>query len=131
MFIDTSGWYCALVEEDARNAVAVSYCKSRPRRVTHSYVIAELVALCDARRFSRTRTLEFVASLLDDPAVEIVWVDDSLTLRAFELIRNRLDKRWSLCDAVSFVIMDDRDIREALTSDHHFQQAGFIQLLES
>lgn len=131
MLIDTSGWYCTLVQEDSRNTAAVSYYKFARGKITHSYIIAELVALCEARRFSRAKTLEFIASLIDDPSVEIIWVDQSLTLRAFEMIRNRLDKQWSLCDAVSFVIMDDRDIREALTTDHHFQQAGFIQLLDS
>lgn len=131
MLIDTSGWYCTLVAEDIRNTIAISFYRSATRKITHSYIIAELVALCDKRRFSRTKTLEFISSLFNDPSVEIVWVDESLTKEAFELVRNRVDKRWSLCDAVSFVIMKQRNLNEALTTDHHFKQAGFIQLLES
>ena len=48
-----------------------------------------------------------------------------------ELLLNRPDKSWSLCDSVSFMIMGDERFIEALTTDHHFKQAGFIQLLES
>jgi len=41
----------------------------------------------------------------------------------------RLDKTYSLCDSVSFVIMRQRQITEALTTDKHFEQEGFIRLL--
>jgi predicted nucleic acid-binding protein len=46
------------------------------------------------------------------------------------LLQSRLDKDWSLCDAVSFVLMQQRGVTEALTTDHHFEQAGFVRLLE-
>jgi len=46
------------------------------------------------------------------------------------LLRQRLDKDWSLCDAVSFILMREYGIEDALTSDHHFEQAGFRRLLE-
>jgi predicted nucleic acid-binding protein len=131
MFIDTSGWYCSLVGEDHRHEAANSFYNDASRKITHSFVIVELVALCYARRFSRTGTLEFVSELFNDPAVSIIWVDEYLTKQALELLKQRLDKRWSLCDAVSFVVMTENGITECLTTDHHFEQAGFIQLLES
>jgi hypothetical protein len=37
----------------------------------------------------------------------------------------RPDKEWSLTDCISFVAMNERNITDALTSDHHFEQAGF------
>src|SRR5438128_797441 len=125
MLIDTSGWYCVLVEEDRLHETAASHYKNARRRLTHSFVIDELVSLCDSRRFPRTRTLEFISELLNDPDISIIWVDESLTLEAFDLLRNRLDKRWSLCDAVSFVLMTYNKINVGLTTDHHFEQAGF------
>lgn len=51
--------------------------------------------------------------------------DEALTLYA-----GRLDKGWSLTDCASMAIMTRRGITEALTSDHHFEQAGFKVLLK-
>ena len=61
--------------------------------------------------------------------VEIVWVDQSLHDRALLLVDARRDKSYSLCDAVSFVLMKERGILDALTTDHHFEQEGFQSLL--
>jgi predicted nucleic acid-binding protein len=50
--------------------------------------------------------------------------DAGLTLHA-----QRPDKEWSLTDCISFVVMEQRGIAEALAYDHHFEQAGFVALL--
>ncbi|MDQ3688170.1 MAG: hypothetical protein M3430_21605 [Acidobacteriota bacterium] len=68
--------------------------------------------------------------MLDDE-VEIVWVDENLHAHAATLLHQRQDKTYSLCDAVGFVVMRERQITEALTTDKHFAQEGFIKLLES
>jgi len=47
-----------------------------------------------------------------------------------DLLHNRLDKSYSLCDAVSFILMRERQINKALTTDKHFAQEGFIRLLQ-
>ena len=47
-----------------------------------------------------------------------------------ELFTNRPDKSWSLTDCISFVVMEEHGVREALTADHHFEQAGFVPLLK-
>ena len=44
-------------------------------------------------------------------------------------MHKRADMSWSLCDAVSFVLMARHHIWEALTTDHSFEQAGFVRLL--
>ena len=54
-------------------------------------------------------------------------VDDG---EAWQLFTQRQDKDWSLVDCSSFVIMKNRHISEALTTDHNFEQAGFIPLLK-
>jgi predicted nucleic acid-binding protein len=131
MLIDTSGWLCSLDDRDKRHKEAKRIFESARRLITHSYVISELVPLCEKRRFSRSRTLRFIDELLGDPTVDIIWVDLALTRSSNALLRSREDKNWSLCDAVSFLIMESEGIVEALTTDHHFEQAGFVKLLDS
>jgi len=46
------------------------------------------------------------------------------------LLQSQTDKTYSLCDAISFILMRDRGVTDALTTDHHFEQAGFIRLLK-
>ncbi len=59
----------------------------------------------------------------------IISMSDELYEQAFELFRNRSDKEWGLVDCVSFVVMREREIEAALTTDEHFVQAGFHALL--
>lgn len=61
--------------------------------------------------------------------IEVVHVTPELYAKGWELYSNRLDKDWGVIDCISFVIMQERNLTEALTSDHHFEQAGFKILL--
>lgn len=56
-------------------------------------------------------------------------MDEALHQRAISLLESRLDKQYSLCDAVSFVLMREWGLTDALTTDHHFEQEGFRRLL--
>lgn len=62
--------------------------------------------------------------------VDVMFIGNSLHDEGIDLLQKRMDKTWSLCDAVSFVLMKQLNITEALTTDHHFEQAGFIRLLK-
>ena len=57
-------------------------------------------------------------------------MDESFHRAAMRLLERRLDKAYSLCDAVSFLQMEEYAVIEALTTDHHFEQAGFQALLK-
>lgn len=59
-----------------------------------------------------------------------VFVDPALDAAGWALLKSRPDKEWSLVDAASFIVMQERGIIEALTTDHHFEQAGFVRLLK-
>jgi uncharacterized protein len=50
--------------------------------------------------------------------------------RSDRLYRARRDKDWSLTDCISIVVMADEQIHEALTGDHHFEQAAFSASLK-
>jgi predicted nucleic acid-binding protein len=129
MLLDTSGLMCLFDLRDFRHADALGFYDTAPLRLTHSYVFAELVALAHARGAPRGSALNFVADLQDDADVEVIWVDESLHRQALDLLLVRQDKGWSLCDAVSMLLMRRRGLSDALTTDHHFEQAGFRRLL--
>lgn len=82
-----------------------------------------------ARLRYRPSAARILTSLEADPLVEIVPLTDELYHEALQLYRERSDKEWGLVDCVSFIIMQDRGITEALTPDKHFEQAGFQALL--
>jgi len=57
---------------------------------------------------------------------------DTVTFNAgLDLYRQRVDKDWSLTDCISFAVMQRMSLIDALTTDHHFEQAGFNVLLKS
>jgi len=98
------------------------------RLVTTRAVVLEIGnALCKERY--RAAAVRLLSALEGDPAVEVVPLSESLYARALQLYRERPDKEWGLTDCVSFVVMEDRGLGEALTTDEHFAQAGFRALL--
>lgn len=130
MLVDTSGWLCVLHKDEPEHAEAVKFYTNAPIRVTHSYILAEFVPLAEVRKFPRQSNLNFTRRILEDTEVKLIWIDEGLHRRAVELLLERQDKTYSLCDAVSFLIMSDLGIVEALTTDRHFRQEGFVRLLE-
>ncbi len=129
MLLDTSGLLCLFDASDWRHAEAVSLYDADTEPLTHNYVLAEFVPLCGSRALNRAAALAFAADLVDSPHVEAIWVDELLHRAAVALLQSRLDKSYSLCDAVSFLLMRHRRITEALTTDRHFSQEGFTRLL--
>jgi uncharacterized protein len=101
----------------------------RARILTSDWVLME-VADALAESESRSRVREFVLHLWQFPACEIVPASRELLDRALELYHQHTDKKWTLTDCVSFVIMRERNVTEALTGDRHFEQAGFVALLK-
>jgi predicted nucleic acid-binding protein len=130
VLLDTSGLLCYLHRDEPQHQKAVQLVNdSTCGLLTHSHVLAELVALALVRRFPRTKVLAFVIDLVDNPDIETVWVDEPLHREAMQLLLARQDKGYSLCDAVSFILMRQRGITDGLTTDRHFEQEGFIRLL--
>lgn len=136
VFIDTAGWLALGNKSDEWHAPAVKIYQQIARekwyRLTTDAVIVEA---CNALRKPPLRPLALV--LTDNiykaerwGHLEIVHVTPELIERGLELFRERKDKEWSLTDCISFVLMKRRGILQALTADHHFEQAGFVRLLK-
>ena len=129
MLIDTSGLLCLHHRSEPFHEQACSAYAAAGRRLIHDYVLAEFVTLANVRRLPRMPSLEFVTDLLDNPDIEMVWVNEPLHREAVSLLQARQDKTYSLCDAVSFVLMRRSGFSDALTTDRHFDQEGFRRLL--
>jgi predicted nucleic acid-binding protein len=135
LFADTSGWGNLVDPTQSFHALAANIYRGARRHaskvVTTNYVLGELVALLTSPLgIPRPKVITFIEAVKNSPNVEVVHVDLTLDTEAWQLLRNRPDKEWSLVDCASFVLMQKRGILEALTSDHHFEQAGFVRLLK-
>ena len=135
IFVDTAGWGNLVDTLQKFHAetktVYLSAKQNGSRLVTTNYVIAELVALLSSPlRIPRTKSIKFIESIKSSALVDIIHIDEDLDAKSWDLLKNRADKNWSLVDCSSFVVMQENKIVEALTTDHHFEQAGFIRLLK-
>ncbi len=89
-----------------------------------------MALLTSPLRISRPAVVTIIEGVKASPFVEVIHVDPTLDAEAWKLLRSRQDKEWSLVDCASFVLMNRRGIGEAMTTDHHFEQAGFVRLLK-
>jgi uncharacterized protein len=80
---------------------------------------------------ARQKFIRLLDLLREQSDVEIVSSTSDLFRRGTNFFSARPDKEWSLTDCISFVVMNERGITDALTSDHHFEQAGFQILLKN
>ncbi|MCI0457911.1 MAG: PIN domain-containing protein [Gemmataceae bacterium] len=130
VFADTFYFIALLSTSDEGHAQAVEWTRQFTGRiVTTEWVLTELA---DGLATSRQRT-QFEATrrkLLTGVSTEVVPLDRALYEQGVALYVARPDKEWSLTDCISFVVMQQEGIYEALTGDHHFEQAGFVALLK-
>ena len=116
---------------DAHYAKAVSLTEnSRSTILTTEFVVVELLNFF-SKVPGRAIVVEFIRSLRRDPDTIIIPASNELIQRGFELFARRPDKEWSLTDCISFVVMEEHGVTEALTSDGDFAQAGFVALLQN
>jgi len=96
--------------------------------LTTEFVLLEVADALSAPHL-RMNTVAFIERVRQLPIVQIVPTHMDLLSAAWQLYRQRPDKDWGLTDCTSFVIMQQRRIMQAFTSDRHFEQAGFLILL--
>jgi predicted nucleic acid-binding protein len=135
VFVDTSGWASLLVRSEPYHQTAVHFIHEARRDcrriVTSNYVLAEFSALLmSPLRVPREIRLVILNRIRQASWVELMHVDESHDAASWEYLLNRRDKDFSLVDCSSFVIMEWQRISDCLTTDRHFEQAGFLRLLK-
>lgn len=130
IFLDTACVQALLNRDDQYYARALPFAPLL-RTATEVWITeAVLIEIGDAlSAMNRSGAAEFIQHCYQTPNIMVVSVDTVLLGRALRLYEARNDKQWGLTDCLSFLVMWDHGITEALTTDHHFQQAGFHALL--
>lgn len=131
-FLDTSG-LIALVNTDdqwhaAAEAVWAELLETNTSLITSSLILIELADGL-SRINHRGLAVQLVDALNGSTQVEVVRVDEQLERLGWQLFRDRTDKNWGMTDCVSMALMTERAIQDAMSADHHFEQAGFNILL--
>lgn len=128
LFIDTSGWYVLALSSAPQHRKASEALRSRVQRgarvATTNLIIAETHALL-LRRTNRKVALTFVREVRRSPNIVISSSPDYEERAITDWLDKFDDQDFSFTDAVSFAVMSERGIRDALTLDHHFAVAGF------
>lgn len=129
LFADTSFYVALLNERDVHHRKAETLARTLTApTITTDFVLLE-VANWLSRASDRDVFVRLMRQLSHDPCFVQVPATRALFDEGQALYASRSDKDWSLTDCTSFVVMGREGISEALTSDHHFEQAGFSILL--
>jgi predicted nucleic acid-binding protein len=129
IFIDTLFVVALINPRDQYHAKAVALATNyeASQLLTTDAVLLE-IANGLARNY-KEEAIEIIEDFFASEEVEIVRLNSQLFERAFDLYKRYKDKSWGLIDCVSFIVMTDAGITEALTFDQHFEQAGFTALM--
>jgi predicted nucleic acid-binding protein len=131
LFLDSPFLIALVAADDQYHTRAVEHWRRISRTtllLTTTYVVAEVLTFFKAR--GRHSTAVQIGDLLITSGwVELLHVDQDLFRAGWEYLMKHADKRYSFTDCISFVVMQARGLREALTFDAHFQQAGFTKVV--
>jgi len=133
LFLDTSYLIAVEVADDQNHKAAFEHWRkslrssSSPLLVTSSYIFTEVLTLLNSCGY-HTKAVELGKNLLSSRSINLVHVDEELFYEGWAYFQKHKDKRYSLTDCVSFVLMKRLRIEKALTFDRHFAQAGFVKL---
>lgn len=131
VLFDTSGFFALVDERDRVHQKAVAWIEMQRRKirpVSTEWIVGETCTLLVARSRPHlvARFLDYVDS---SSALLLVNSDDTLLRAAKAVIRQQAKQGYSFVDCISFCLMKERGIRNAFTTDTHYQKAGFAALL--
>lgn len=125
VFADSFYFFALISERDSAHDRALSWGLNWAGGIlTTKWVLLEIG---DGLATSQQRIIfpSFFRSFCSHLNVRVLGWEDDLFEAGLDLYENRSDKQWSLTDCISFTAMQREGVREALTADHHFEQAGY------
>ncbi|MBU3664410.1 MAG: type II toxin-antitoxin system VapC family toxin [Chthoniobacterales bacterium] len=128
LFVDTAGWMACADRNDVahRKCTAVRDAELRVGRLllTTDYVVDETLTLLRLRLGLRAAR-EWWERISGSPRLIVMSSDGEIREQALQWFFRYADKEFSFTDCTSFAVMKAEKIRDALTTDRHFEQAGF------
>ncbi len=131
IFADTSGFVALFYDKDKNHALAVHILKQLKETntvmLTTDYILDECITgiMSNVGHKAAVRAGEYV---FNSNIIDIVWLDQSLKMRAWDYFKRHDDKRFSFTDCTSFVLMDELKIKRYFAFDEDFKRAGFISV---
>jgi predicted nucleic acid-binding protein len=131
VFADSFYFFALLNPRGSAHARAVAFTKAFTGRiVTTGWILTEPADGWAKPALWRSVFIQLHSDIQANPDIAVVPCTDHLLAEGMSLYAQRRDKEWSLTDCISFVVMHREGLTEALTGDHHFEQAGFVTLLK-
>ncbi len=131
LFADSFYFIALLNPNDQYHPAVVQLIRTLKRpMVTTAWVLTE-VADAQSSPQHRGQVHRFLTDLPAQSRTRVIVADESWYARGLTLYGARPDKAWSLTDCISFEVMTELGLTEALTGDHHFEQAGFQTIFRS
>ena len=128
IFVDAGVWLALANTRDQHHGAAVTIYPSIRQRwgllVTTNLVVAEAY-ISIRRRVNHAAAVQFLARIHAAPNLVLVRSTEALEINAEATLRRYADQDFSYADAVSFVVMHERNISHSFTFDNHFATAGF------
>jgi uncharacterized protein len=131
VFADSFYFFALLNPKDPAHAQAVAFTKEYTGlTITTGWILTELGDGWAKPTSWRSVFVRLQEELRNNSSVTVIPFTDHLMQEGTGLYKQRFDKEWSLTDCISFIVMQREGIRDALTGDRHFEQAGFVALLK-
>ena len=131
-FVDSVCWIALLNKTEQIHQQADTEYKRLLKKgyhlITTTAVLNETANSLCAPQF-RVAVSNFYRRIQASMRIDVVFVDESLWEAGWQLYEQHNDKEWSLTDCISMMIMNEHNTSEVLSTDHHFEQAGFVRLL--
>ena len=130
LFLDTAFIQALLNVRDAYHPKAIELFP-RVRNASEIWIteaiLTEVGNACSA--INRKGAVQFIQQCYQTDNIRVVSIDTQLFTQATHLYQSRSDKNWGLTDCISFIVMTQNNLQDAITTDRHFVQAGFRALM--
>ena len=131
IFVDTSAWIAIINPRDKYHLAAKEFYSdvlTQKRHLLISNLIVSETYTNLIWKLGHHKAISFLNIIEQSSSVQCIWSSQELEVQARDILRRYDDQDFSYTDAVSFALMEQRNLAEAFTFDHHFAVAGFVQL---